>query len=97
MCLDAVGQPAQARAVLGRGTPYAVVLDLDHQPPVVAQGADRRLRRVRVLDDVRERLAGDEVRRRLDVGRGRSWVAATDTGIGTLAASDSRAGKDPPA
>ena len=69
MRLDAVGQSAQTRAAFGRGAAHAVVLDLDHEHPVVAQGANRRLRCLRVLDHVRESLAGDEIRRRFDVGR----------------------------
>ena len=68
--LDAVGQAAQAGPAAGRGAADAVVARPDdHERAVCPASRDRRPRMRRaVLDDVRERLAGDEVRRRLDVG-----------------------------
>ncbi len=66
--LDAISEPAQARAVVGRSTAATVVLDLDREPRVLEARRDPRARRAGVLDDVGQRLAGHEVRGALDVG-----------------------------
>ena len=64
--LDAVGQAAQPAAARVVGAADAVVGDLDRRAVAVAPHAHVGARRVGVLRDVRQRLAGDEVGRELD-------------------------------
>ena len=72
---DAIGQPAQARALRRRGAADAVVGHAHDEPPVLSPGAEIDAGRVGVLDGVREPLAGDEVGRGLDA-RGRTARSA---------------------
>ena len=71
---DAVRQPAQARARVGRGAADAVVAHLDDQLAPGDRHLHRGGRRLRVLGHVGQRLGDDEVgggldRRRQPVGR----------------------------
>ena len=68
--LDPVREAAQARTrVLRRRRPRRRPRPRSTSRPFSRRACYRRLRGVRVLHDVRERLADDEVRGRLDVGR----------------------------
>ena len=62
-------RPLRPEPVLGVRAADAVVLDLDDERVVVVREPDRRVGRVRVLGDVRERLGDREVRGRLGDGR----------------------------
>ena len=66
---DPVGEAEQPGAAVGLGPAAAVVDDRDDQRAVLPGECQRYLRGVGVLDGVRDGLAGDEVRRRLDVAR----------------------------
>ena len=94
--LDAIREPAQPGAGCRVGSPRAVVGDLDGDAVVGAPQAQRCGRRVRVLADVRECLAGDEVQRKLD-RRGTASGPSQDTAVGTVdrVASDSSADGSP--
>src|SRR5438132_12091829 len=63
--LDAVGEPAQARAAARVGAADAVVGDADAGDAVPALDADADGRGLRVLDDVRHPLGDHVVRGRL--------------------------------
>ena len=71
--LDTVGEPAQAGAAALVGAADAVVDDLDLCAVVGAPDADPRFGGLRVLGHVGQRLAHDEVGRRLD-GLGQALV-----------------------
>ena len=92
---DAVGEAG--RPAPGRGARRrAVVGDHQAQRAVRALGARRPARRARVLDRVGDRLAGDEVRGRLDRRRRRGPPdASTSTGTGALRARSSSAAASP--
>ena len=62
---EAVGEAAQARAGRCVRTADAVVLDIHEQPVADRGDAHGRLRRLRILGDIRECLGDDVVRRRL--------------------------------
>ena len=59
--MDAIGETVEAAAVRRVGSADAVVLDRERERAVVAADPDRGLGRVRVLADVRECLADNEV------------------------------------
>jgi hypothetical protein len=62
-----VDETAEAGATVLACTADAVVLDLDHEPAVLLLRTNSNVRRPRVLDRVGDRLANDEVGRRLDL------------------------------
>ena len=72
--LDAIAQTTQARATLRVGAADAVVGDLHDQLPVRARDLDAGAGRVRVLVDVRYRLADQVIRGDLD----RRWERPLD-------------------
>ena len=67
MGADPVGETEQSGAAVGLGAAAAVVDDRDDQRAVLPGEGQRYLRSVGVLDGVRDGLAGNEIRRRLDV------------------------------
>ena len=92
---QAVGQPAQPRPGRRVGAADAVVAHLDQREAVLAADRDLRVRGLRVLRDVRQRLGDDEVGGRLDrVGQpvGRDLLDARPA-----AARGRRATRAPPA
>ena len=93
--LHPVGKPAQARAVLCVRPADAVILDLHDQHAVAPVRAHRRLRRVRVLDDVCQRLAGDKVAVASTCAGSRPSETSRATGIGALLVRDSSAAASP--
>ena len=67
MCLDAIGETAQTRAVLSIGPTNAVVDHLDHHDAVRAGDVDAHRRRLRVFTDVGEALLDNVVGSYLDL------------------------------
>jgi hypothetical protein len=65
-CGDTVRQAREPAAAGGPRAAAAVVAHLDHEHVPVGGDVDRRLRRLGVLGDVRQRLGDDEVGRDLD-------------------------------
>src|SRR5215211_5483057 len=67
--VDSIAEAAQPATALGARSAYAVVGDGDLSPTVVAVQRHLHGARLGVLGDVRQRLSGDEVQRRLVSGR----------------------------
>jgi len=62
-CLDSVAEPDESGSALRVGASDPVVADLHLEPSVLGVDGDHGVVGVRVLEDVRERFADDEVRR----------------------------------